>query len=193
MRNTCFFRGITPGVYLFVGDSTPAIPTTRNPDDPSCGFQGGVPSLPNVAMNGSQWKICTNSYCNGPPIASGQLTKAWGIGEWHRLSLMTVGDNATISMDGKHIWTGPMTAAQAAPEQLSVADTAATPPSCAANMTILPHGSMLVGYDYRQTQLQSDPSDVIHCIQACCADSKCAAWAVAKSAGTITLVRTITT
>lgn len=46
-------------------------------------------SLPNLPMNGSQWKICTNSYCNGPPIASGQLTEAWGVGEWHRLSLMT--------------------------------------------------------------------------------------------------------
>jgi hypothetical protein len=34
VRNQCFFRGITPGVYLFIGDSTPAVPTTRNPDDP---------------------------------------------------------------------------------------------------------------------------------------------------------------
>ena len=42
VRNACFFRGVTPGVYLFVGDSTPAVPTTRNPSDPSCGFQGGI-------------------------------------------------------------------------------------------------------------------------------------------------------
>ena len=64
-----------------------------------------------------------------------------------------VGDNATIAMDGKHIWTGPMTAAT--PKQLSVTDTAAATASCASNMIILPHGSMLVGHDYRQTQVRS--------------------------------------
>ena len=159
----------------------------------NCGFEGGIPSLPNVAMNGSQWKICTNSYCNGPPVASGQLPMAWGVGEWHRLSLMTIGNNATVSMDGKHVWAGPMvvpslaTMAQPQPPQpdFTAAATAAAaapmvpaaaPGSCASNMTILGHGEMIVGNDYRQTQLQSDPSDIIHCIEACCADSKCAAW-----------------
>merc|ERR1712096_242855 len=53
--------------------------------------------------------------------------------------------------------------------------------SCVTDMTVLPKGKMLVGHDYRQTQLQGDNDDVLHCIQACCADPKCKAWAVATS------------
>ena len=214
VRSTCFFRGVTPGVYLFVGDATPAIPTVRNPDDPSCGFQGGIPALPNIPMGGngttSEWKICTNSYCDGAPIAKGRLPGGtpWGVGEWHRLSLMTVGNNATASMDGKAFWSGPMTipaqlpalAAAAAAAAAAVGQhgsgtgtvattttsgttTVAPQATCAGSMVILPHDQMLVGGDYRQVQLQSDPSDVKHCVDACCNDTRCTSWAVATSSG----------
>lgn len=205
VRNTCFFRGVTPGVYVYIGGATPAIPTVRNPDDPSCGFQGGIPALPNIPMgsnaSSSEWRICTNSYCNGAPIATGKLPAgaAWGVGEWHRLSLMTVGNNATVSMDGKIFWSGEMTvpkgrtAARTVIEQndsvgsgvavTTISTTTATQPSCAGTMVLLPHDEMLVGSDYRQVQLQSDPSDTKHCIDACCNDAHCTSWAVATSAG----------
>ena len=189
VRNACFFRGVTPGVYLFVGDATPAIPQIRNPDDPNCGFQGGIPSLPNIPLNASEWKICSNSYCDGTPIASGKLPAAWGVGEWHRLSLTTVGDEATAAMDGTEFFRGPMTVPHAAlpagarATQDGTAELSMSVPSCAANMTVLPHGEILAGDDYRQTQLQSDPSDVKHCVEACCADNRCSSWAVATSAG----------
>ena len=193
IRNACFFRGVTPGVYLFVGDSTPAIPAIRNPNDPNCGFEGGIPSLPNAPMAGSQWKICTNSYCNGAPIASGKLPAAWGVGEWHRLALMTVGNNATASMDGQVFWSGAMAAAPtialAGPRGQSRLPDETAVPSCAANMTLLPHGEMLVGHDYRQVQLQGDPSDIKHCVDACCADTRCTSWAVATSDGSSTCAK----
>jgi hypothetical protein len=169
----------------FSGDASPAIPQTRNPDDPSCGFQGGIQALPNVPFRrGTQFKICTNSYCDGRPIASGALPAAWDVGEWHRLSLMTVGNNATAKMDGKVFWSGVMTGGAAPPPPQpppqwpqpqhqsrhatkdappSTAETTESPPSCAGSMVVLPHSQMLVGHDYRQVQLQSDPSDTKHC------------------------------
>jgi hypothetical protein len=39
VRNSQFFRGVTPGLYLFVGQATPGIPTKKNPNDPGmCGI-----------------------------------------------------------------------------------------------------------------------------------------------------------
>jgi hypothetical protein len=47
VRNSQFFRGVTPGLYLFVGQATPGIPTKKNPNDPGmCGIiSGAVSSL----------------------------------------------------------------------------------------------------------------------------------------------------
>ena len=167
----------------------------------------GIPALPNLPMGGdgdhhnhngtgtgtgggggggSGWKVCSNSYCNGPPIAEGRLPAgaSWGVGEWHRLSLMTAGNNASASMDGEVFWSGAMTVPPPPPppaQQLGATPDADA--SCAGSMVILPHDQMLVGGDYRQVQLQSDPSDVKHCVDACCNDKLCSSWAVATSAG----------
>jgi hypothetical protein len=176
VRNSRFFRGVTPGLYLFIGEATPGIPVKKNPNDPGAGEPGGIPPSPNVPMdstgNSFQWKLCTNSWCDGHPIANGSLPATWLVGEWHSLALMVVNGTATANMDGQQFYHG----GTIAPPQPQAALG-----SCESNMTILPDGEMLVGYDYRQTQMQSDPSDVEHCVQDCCADPKCVAWAVAVS------------
>ena len=65
----------------------------------------------------------------------------------------------------------------------TISTTTAPQPSCAGSMVVLPNDEMLVGSDYRQVQLQSDPSDTKRCIDACCDDEHCTSWAVATSTG----------
>ena len=197
-RNGFFFRGVTPGLYLYVLAS-PGISTKPNPNDPGAGEPGGIPAVPDVPI-GNVWKLCTNSFCAGTPIASGQLPSVWKPGEWHRLSLQAVGENATAAMDGRTFYAGGMTApstdaARVLPTRTNAVAAGIGDPgrslqnrsglpttgTCQSTMEVLPPGQMLVGADYRQTQLQSDPSDNLHCIQACCKDARCEAWAVAVS------------
>jgi hypothetical protein len=156
------------------------IALSRSPPRAGAGGPGGVAPSPNIPLGGGTgdgWKLCTNSWCNGEPVASGTLPAPWKVGEWHTLSLTVVGATATATMDGKLFYSG----GTAVPKQPSPPSIDSTPASCEANMTILPHGEMLVGNDYRQAQLQSDPADVKHCVQDCCNDPKCTAWAVAMS------------
>ena len=122
-----------------------------------------------------EWKLCTNSFCNGSPIASGKLPASWGVGDWHRLSLAVVNTTATVAMDGHVFYSGRASM----PRQQPAAATAST---CEEQMNTLPPGQELVGNDYRQTQLHSDPNwGAAACIKACCADVQCTAWAVFKS------------
>ena len=140
--------------------------------------------------NNTAWKLCTNSFCDGPAVASGKLPRLWAIGSWHRLSLMLVNTTATARMDGHVFYTGGATIPKSVGEQQHIVSTGSTrdrtsmvhqPLDCESNTTILPKGQMLVGGDYRRVQLQSDPADVKHCVSDCCKDPLCVAWAVSIS------------
>merc|ERR1711871_1893902 len=91
-------------------------------------------------------------------------------------------------MDGKVFWSGAMTIpghakSLSTEQQNSGSNVTKERTSCAGSMVILAHDQMLVGSDYRQVQLQSDPSDTKHCVDACCNDTSCTSWAVATSTG----------
>ena len=55
---------------------------------------------------GTDWKLCTNSFCEGAPVALGTLPAKWEVGAWHRLALMAVNETVTASMDGVVFYHG---------------------------------------------------------------------------------------
>jgi hypothetical protein len=101
-----FFRGVSPGLYLYVF-ATPGIFPSVNPNDPGAGGPGGVAPTPNVQMaNGTGWKLCSNSYCQGTPIALGELPTPWNVGDWHRLALGIANESAIAWLDGHQLFAG---------------------------------------------------------------------------------------
>ena len=106
------FYGAQPGIFLYVV-ATPGVPPVAKPSTCSSAFQlpgacGGVPPPRNVLMNDTTWKLCSDSYCQGEPIASGVLPAAWGVNAWHRLSLSVVNTTVTASMDEQLIHSGDL-------------------------------------------------------------------------------------
>lgn len=88
VRNQKFFRGVTPGVYLYIGAIPAAVQSGAR------GNPGGVAPGSNPPLKG--WALCIDSFCktrlsegplptNSPPL----------IGHWHNISLEVLSSHPT--------------------------------------------------------------------------------------------------
>ena len=80
VRNQKFFRGATPGVYLYLGAVPAAVQSGAR------GNPGGVDPGPNTPLQG--WALCTDSFCH-TRLREGTMpsTSPPVVGHWHSVSL----------------------------------------------------------------------------------------------------------
>ena len=93
VRNQKFFRGVTPGVYLYIGAVPAAVQSGAR------GNPGGVPPGLNPALHG--WALCADSFCHSR-LREGLMPSSSPpvVGHWHAVSLEVAPDsNLTLTLN----------------------------------------------------------------------------------------------
>jgi hypothetical protein len=160
------------GLFLFLG----AIPG-QNPQG-SHANPGGLPIAPNHPLKG--WALCADSCCSAViqegslPAGSAALT-----GHWHTVSLEVTDGFARGTIGAAVVF-----------DHVPISATSPGPPSgkvvaqCVADSTaVTDNNTVIGGFDYKQLELNASAptsANIRTCVEACCADLKCKAWAVAK-------------
>ena len=165
-----FFRGVVPGLFLYLG----ATPGVQMRDQGSEGNPGGIAPAPNKIIPG--WALCTDSYCN-TKLAHGKLPAGSPgvVANWHAVSLEVAEGWARGTINNATIF-----------ERIKISSSNPTSTSgdarCVAETTIVTDGRDIVGFDYRQQVLPGNSTaDASACAKLCCGEVKCKAWAVAAA------------
>lgn len=157
VRNQKFFRGVTPGVYLYVG-AVPAAVQSGARSNP-----GGVAPGPNTPLQG--WALCADSFCH-TRLREGTMPSSSPpvVGHWHSVSLEVTLGRARGSIDNETIFADVVVGPSS--EDVDV---------CVKNTRVVTD-KVIAGFDYKQLPLNSSSA----CARACCEAPECQAWAVAK-------------